>query len=191
MPVAKLIIRLNETFQTEPNDSARERASIYCEELIRRFEPLLRVLWRKVSFATEYQDFVQDVFVKLFGNLKYLKNPKAFPGYFRQIVVSVAIDYTRKQSSYKTVHLNTISSLTNRIDEQIFTGIFIRSYLEQLSPSEREILLLEFFEGYKPAEIAVILKLKPVNVRVIKHRALSSLRKLIQTDLLTSEKDLP
>lgn len=173
LTVAELIERLKESSQSEASD--------YCEELIRRFEPLLYLTWRRVSYLTEYQDFVQDVFLRLFKGLPHLRDARAFPGYFRQVVISVALDYLRRQKP-KHYELKEAKELVNQIDGQILTGIFIRSYLEKLKPREIAILTLEYFQGYTLTDIAKQLNLQPEAVRTIKSRALSKLRTMIVDD---------
>lgn len=173
LTVADLIVRLR-------NSSPGEGSS-YCEEVIRRFEPLLRGTWHRLAFSSEYQDFVQDVFTQLFKNLSALKDPKAFPGYFRQIVVSVAISERRKDVAHQHVELDD-ASLATQVDEDILTKVFITSYLERLSVRDQSVLLLEFFHGYTSKETAIQLGLTEENARVIKHRALKSLREMILED---------
>ena len=174
LTVADLIIRLR--------TSSSPEASLYCEELIRRFEPLLRGTWHRLVDKTEYQDFVQDVFTQLFSNLPALKDPHAFPGYFRQIVLTVAINERRKNAVHKDVALDELTELATHVDREILTKVFIRSYLERLPLREQTVILLDFFQGYSLKEIAVQLGLSDANVRVIKHRALKSLREMIRND---------
>lgn len=174
LAVADLIVRLR---NSDPSE-----ASVYCEEIIHRFEPLLRGTWHRLAFQTEYQDFVQEVFTQLFLNLSALREPKAFPGYFRQIVLTAAINGIRKSSTHEEVDVENLDLLASQIDEDILTKVFIRSYLERLSLREQTVLILEFFQGYTLKEIASKLDLTAENVRVIKHRALRSLREMIRSD---------
>ena len=174
LTVADLIIRLRTSPPAE--------ASLYCEEVIRRFEPLLRGSWHRLAEKTDYQDFVQDVFTQLFSHLQALKDPHAFPGYFRQIVVTVAIGKLRKSAVHDEVELDELTDLATHVDQDILTRVFIRSYLERLPLREQTVILLDFFHGYSLKEIAVQLGLTEANVRVIKHRALKSLREMIRND---------
>jgi len=173
LTVADLIVRLR--------NSAPEEASKYCEELIRRFEPLLRGTWHRLAFKSDYQDFVQNVFARLFKHLPGLREPRAFPGYFRQIVITTAQDEQAKNSVANYTSEDS-TKLVIQIDEDILTKIFIRSYLERLSLREQTVILLAFFGGFTLKEIAQKLGLTEENTRVIKHRALKSLREMIRKD---------
>ena len=174
LTVADLIVRLRSESPAE--------GSLYCEELIRRFEPLLRGTWHRLAEKTEYQDFVQDVFTQLFSNLPALKDPNAFPGYFRQIVVTVAVTKLRKTAVRDEVELDELAELATNVDQDMLTKVFIRSYLERLPLREQTVILLDYFHGFTLKEIAVQLDLTDANVRVIKHRALKSLREMIRND---------
>ena len=200
LTVEELVSRLTE--------SSQEDSSAVFEELIKRFEPLLRVTWKRVISrqrippVLEYQDFVHDVFVRLFGNIANLRDAKAFPGYFRMIVLSVAYGYLRKpqvemlgslDESVETGRLGAAlnhAALMTSIDEQILTGIHIRSYLEHLSPREKEIVTLEFFGDLTPKEIGKSLGMRTGAVRATKARAFSKLRQLILRDARLAEKGL-
>jgi RNA polymerase sigma factor (sigma-70 family) len=168
-------------------ESSPEESSPYCVEIIRRFEPLLRFTWRKTTPFIEYEDFVQDVFVKLFSHLPNLKEPKAFPGYFRQIALSVAYDHIRKYRSEPTISpeiiaLTQTKNLIVTVKEGLDAAIFLHSYLERLSPKESAIFSLEYFQGFSLKEIAALLKMEPGAVRAVKYRAMNRLREMIHKD---------
>ena len=168
--------------------SSKADSSLYCKELIRRFEPLLRWAWRRGAFTAEYQDFVQDVFLRLFRGLPHLLNPKAFPGYFRQVALSVAADHSRKQFATPTDSAGNIEEVVENFDEQILTRVFIRSYLEHLPPREREVIELDFLQELSVKEIGERLGFTPGGVRSIKSRALRRLRNLLTADAKALEK---
>lgn len=190
LTVEQLVSRLRDAFLDEAGLSDARDASPYVEEIIRRFEPLLRAAWRRVSQAPEYdyQDFVHDVFVKLFQGLPHLENAKAFPGYFRKVALSVVADHYRRrlrtaepypEAFEGAVEREALESLVERVDDTLQTAVLVRSYLEHLPPKEREVLYLEFFRETPTKEIGKILKLTPGAVRMLKSRALSRLRKVL------------
>ena len=193
LSVEEIVSRL---MRSEPGTSPE-----YFEELIRRFEPLLGMTWRrlvqrqKIFLGLEYEDFVHDVYVRLFEKLSYLRNVKAFPGYFRQIALSVAYSYLRRHrgdeyfvDSGLHEKVKRDAALMTSIDEQIVAGIYIRSYLEQLSPREKEIVTFEFFHGLSANEIGKSLGISPGAVRATKARAFSKLRGLILRDARLEDK---
>lgn len=52
--------------------------------------------------------------------------------------------------------------------------------LEQLSDQKREILVLQYFGGFRQKEIAAMLKLTPENVRVLAYRAKKELKTYLE-----------
>jgi len=193
LTVEQLVTRLRESPVSEDAPPDAEDASPYLEEIIRRFEPLLRKTWRPIAPATEYPDFVHDVFVKLFGGLGRLHNAKAFPGYFHRVVLSVASDHYRKWRGipHATAPALEEEEFVGALDEELQTAVFIRSYLEHLPPNEREVIYLEYFRDMQSPEIAKKLKLHPGAVRKTKSRALSRLRNLFLDDAEALDKNIP
>lgn len=163
-----------------------EAASPYCEELIRRFEPLLRRVWRRAGFGLpydQYPDFVQEVFVRLLGGLPHLQNPKAFPGYFRRIALSVVGDFGRERARVAALDRHWRPERASRdADREILENIFVWSYLEHLAGREKEVLTLEFVHQMPVKEIAQKLGLTPGGVRTTKTRALNRLREILLAD---------
>jgi RNA polymerase sigma factor (sigma-70 family) len=187
--------------------SSPENSSAYFGELIRRFEPVLRRTWRTVlsesnrDIGIEYDDFVHDTFIRVFEHLPDLRDNEAFPGYFRQITLSVAYDYFRRPrrelrhgdlrrdvEDIDTDQDPAPLGLLENIDEQILTGVLIQSYLNHLTAREQEVLNLEFFYGHSAQEIAKRIGLTPGGVRMIKSRALSKLRQIILREARASQK---
>jgi len=171
MPVEQLVCELR--------GASPENSSIFFEEIVRRFEPLIRKAWRRSAHLSEYDDFAQDAFVRLFRGLPGLQNPKAFPGYFRSIVISVLLDNLRRGPWPFTDDIKATEQVTESVDKQILTGIFVRSYLEHLPPREKEVISLEYLGDYPTADIAIKLGLKPGAVRTVKARALKRLREML------------
>jgi RNA polymerase sigma factor (sigma-70 family) len=163
-------------------DTPQSQSSDYCRELIRRFEPLLRRYWRRVSRWTDYDDFLQETILRLFRGLPHLSNPKAFPGYFKRVAVGVATDFWRKQSPFEQASDRFFEQIESRMDDDILAGIFVRSYFEELPPREREILTLELVHGHTSDEIAIQTGLTPGAVRMSKSRGLRRLRSLMLRD---------
>jgi RNA polymerase sigma factor (sigma-70 family) len=124
---------------------------------------------------------VQDVFVHLFTHLPRLKVPKAFPGYFRRIVLSVA-DSNIRRAKLERSSLKDAARILTGVDEEILERLFVRTYLEHLPPREREVIELGYFADYTAEKIGEVLGIEPGTVRMTKGRALRRLRKLILDD---------
>jgi len=131
----------------------------------------------------DYQDFAQEVFVRLFSWLPALHNPKAFPGYFRRVALSVVADTFRRSKPQIQPHDPALLDVLEAADAAILDKIFVASYLSKLQPKEREVLTLEYMSGYSPAEIAPLVGLKTAGgVRMIKSRAMKRLHEIVEAE---------
>jgi RNA polymerase sigma-70 factor (ECF subfamily) len=172
LPVEELILDLSK--------GSPENASAVCEELIRRFQPLLRKCWARLNTPTiDYQDFVQDVFVRLLQGLPALRNLKAFPGYFRRITISVMMDHFRqREHGHAVVDIDDVVERIAAIDRDVLHEIFIWSCLEHLGGREQEVIRLELM-GLNAADIASHLGISPGAVRMTQSRAVARLRNVM------------
>lgn len=169
--------------------STPAEASAYAQELIRRFEPLLRHAWQRGALHIDYEDFVQDAFVKLFRGLPSLRNPRAFPGYFRRVALGVSASHFRHRPP-ESSGLDTLPDEVARFDEALQTELFVRSCLDELPSREREVAILAFLEDLSAEEISRRTGISASAVRATKSRASRHLRALLLRGAEALEKDL-
>ncbi|HEX8720969.1 MAG TPA: sigma-70 family RNA polymerase sigma factor [Pyrinomonadaceae bacterium] len=162
-----------------------DEASDYCEEIIHRFEPLLRKAWHRGAFNIEYPEYVQDVFLSLFRWLPQLRSPKAFPGYFRRVALSVAAAHARKSAHSLPRTTLEFHDQVYQIDEALSTPIYIKAYLERLPPREGKVLTMLYINDFEIKEIAKEMNLTDTEVRYLKSRALKRLREILGEDTKT------
>lgn len=159
--------------------ASQQDADPYCREIIRRFEPLLRKAARHLPRHVEYQDFVQDVFVRLFGGLPNLRDARAFPGYFQRIVQTTVATALRTSPPHTTPLEEVSDALATRLDHELLAAVFLQSYLHLLSPRERSVLQMEWIDGLGPAEIAAKLHISRGGLSAAKSRAISRLQSIL------------
>lgn len=164
-------------------NASQEEASPYCEEIVRRFEPLLRKAFRHVPATMEYADFVQNVFVRLFGSLPRLRDARAFPGYFHRIVQTTVADAIRKKSPpSESIDAVAIELVGQRVDQEILAAIFLESYLHLLPPRESGVLKMEWIDGLGPQEIMSKTGLSRGGISAAKSRGIKKLREVIRRE---------
>lgn len=56
----------------------------------------------------------------------------------------------------------------------------LQSALDKLSKPQREVLMLQYFAGFRQREIAAMLQITPANVRVLAHRAKKELKSILE-----------
>lgn len=179
LPVAELV----EALAAAPPGAG----SRLVQEIIRRFEPLLRRTWRQGGFDVEYADFVQEVFTELFAGLPALRQPRAFPGYLQRVALSVAARQARKARREEAVAAEAGPAL-ERVGADLFARAAVRSVLEHLPAREREVIEGLFLEGSSVPEVASELGLAQGSVRTSKSRAIRRLRKVLEAEAEALEK---
>lgn len=56
----------------------------------------------------------------------------------------------------------------------------LQSALDKLSKPQREVLMLQYFGGFRQREIAAMMQITPANVRVLAHRAKKELKSILE-----------
>ena len=155
-----------------------ETRSAASQELLRRFAPLMRRCWPSGILASEYADFVQDVFLGAFRGLSKLRRPSAFAGYVASTVRSVAVGHLRRELLFrKQVPLDPVSLvLISPCHQEMLMEASMRSSLRLLHGNGRTVLELEL-GGLTPAEIMHRTGLTRGGVDSAKSRAIQRLRR--------------
>jgi len=141
----------------------------------------LRVMLRD---AYEAEDAAQQVFVKLLEALpRYERRDRPFRAWFMTIVRNVAFDCLRKRSRIEPSDAEAIDARLRSFAcgelEPEMLGIADRDLspmLEDLSPAQRQVVLLRYVLGLSNAEAGRILGRTPVAIRGLQYRALRALR---------------
>jgi len=121
-------------------------------------------------------DVIQESVYKAIKNADKLKSPEYIKTWMYRIVVNESIDFLRKNKVYSSDILEEINIQHN--DRDITTSITLYSAIENLSPKEKTVIILRFFEDMKLEEIAEITK---TNVSTVKSRLYKALRELKNT----------
>lgn len=147
------------------------------------FERVYRFIFYRVSHKETAEDLTEDVFVKLFKNLRTLEQTAAFEGWLFQIARNRVIDHYR--SKKQTVALeeveNTLEYETNIVDMvnlKTEQTVFIK-LLKELTPEQQQVIKLKFLEDLDNDVIAQIMDKTEGAIRVIQFRAIAKLKELI------------
>ena len=159
-------------------DEHDPRASEAATEVLRRFQPLLRKYWLRHR-SGEYEDYVQEAMVRLFIALPKLRDPAAFPGLFRRIVIGTAADASKGVKDMDDIDEISEDELTKHFDESIAAAVVIGAHLEELTPKERAVIQMTFFEELSAGEIARRQGISEGSVRMTKSRAIGRLRTIL------------
>ena len=160
----------------------------------RHLKPVYNFVYRIVLDRSEADDAVQETFLKLWRNIGKYKEDENFKSWLYRIARNTAIDSLRKKNRKKPIAFSflggnddtpieeTIADPAPLPDELVALAEnkeLVESLLKNLSPSDREIIVLKYAEQMTFNEIGEILG-EPLNTVKSRHRrALLKLREFL------------
>ncbi len=148
------------------------------------YDSLADKVYRFILFRTRHRETAQDLthvtFLKAWEGIRSYerKQNTKFSTWLFQIAYYTVIDHYRRQKP--EVELNSILNAVSVPGGQHEAMQDLVENFERLPADYRSVLQLRFIEGFSVEETAVILKRSPVATRVLQHRALRRLAKLLQ-----------
>ena len=122
-------------------------------ELVRRRQSPLRNLMRRFCGDPALaDDLAQQVFLKMWLNLRKLRKTEAFSGWLRQVAVSVWLQHLRKKDALKEAGELVGTESTRSTNAGV--AMDLDRALAQLPPRERLCVVLCYNEGMSHREIA-------------------------------------
>jgi RNA polymerase sigma factor (sigma-70 family) len=125
------------------------------------------------------EEVLQEAFTQLWVSSGTPSELAEFRRYLYRIVTSRATDYHRRQALARRFRFlapaapDPMEEIERRVGDQEM-GRLLRS----LSPRERQVAYLYYFEDQPADEISRALGIKPATVRVLLHRTIQKLRRL-------------
>jgi RNA polymerase sigma-70 factor (ECF subfamily) len=159
-------------------------------ELYERYAKVMfRFLFAHLDNRIDAEDLTEEVFLRVWRTLpKFREQGVPFAAYLYHIARNVLIDhYRRNKRSVSDVsiedghvvdrHHDPADTVTNNLEHQE-----LREVLVQLRDDYREVLVLRFLSELSPEETAQAMNRSVGAVRVLQHRALAAMRKLLVRD---------
>ncbi|MCZ2102380.1 MAG: sigma-70 family RNA polymerase sigma factor [Chitinophagales bacterium] len=124
-----------------------------------------------VNFINKYiddielsRDIIQNTFLKLWKNRDKIEIQTSVKSYLYQIAKNTMLDYIRAEAKKKTENLDSIEvEVIEDISEEVFDAYLVRSLVEHslksVKSKQREIFILNKFEGLSYDEIATYLNI--------------------------------
>lgn len=146
---------------------------------------IFRYIYFKVSDYDIASDLTADTFTRFWKVMQSesITNKKAF---IYSVAKGIVIDYYRKKKNKKSVKLEKVDerllSFTDTNEEkysikQEIEQVFVQ--LNKIKKEYQEILVLYYIEELKVKEISFIINKSENNTRVLLHRAVNALKKLV------------
>ena len=108
------------------------------------------------SSEEDAQDILQEGFIKVFAKLDQVKNPAAFPGWIRRLMINTALEKYRSQVILQRVD-DVKGEVHEESDEQDLSELTCEelvALIQTLSPKYRLVFNLYAIEGYSHQEIS-------------------------------------
>jgi len=149
--------------------------------------PIYRFIYMKVTHREEAEDLTHEVFLNAWQNIRFYRS-RGFPfgSWLYQIARNRVIDHYRlkkRQISLESLDPNAeLLKSGNPIDQEldkILTLEKIRTALQGLTFDQQDVVIMRFMEELSYEEIAVAMKKSQGAVRLIQHRAMNELKKIL------------
>ena len=182
------------TVQT--HESAQDSATAYDAAFVEAYERYYRrifaFVYGRVGSVDAAKDLTADIFERAYTRGHGLRQPQSYVCWlFRIAATMVAGHYRqRKRESTGMEHVKRSlrcdgrsADLESRIIEKERVGQLAR-HVRGLPPRDQELLSLRFDAELTGEEIAQVMGMKPLNVRVCIHRALRRLRERLEREAI-------
>ncbi len=151
-------------------------------------ERIYRFVYFKIGNKEEAEDATNDIFLRTWNYLINTphKRVQSLSGLLYGIARNTIIDIYRDRAKKQMIHLpveelESIASEGSILDRlQIDQDAsMVEKHLRLLKQEYQEVILLHYIEELSIHEIAEMLGKKPLNVRVLLHRAIKKLKTLV------------
>lgn len=167
----------------EVKQQPRELESLFREH----HEHVFRTAYRITGSASDAEDVLQTVFLRLIKSSGGIDQAESQKGYLLRAAVNASLDLMRSHTRSKAVAIEDVEyELTDNARlspeasaEDRELRKLIQEAVARLGERAAEVFVLRYFEGYDNREIAEMLGTSQMVVAVTLHRARSRMRKEI------------
>ena len=170
-------------------ERARDYNAEALTELYRRYaDAIFRYVYYRVGVRAVAEDLVADVFVRAMEGLPaYRDTGSPFKAWLYRIAHARVVDYYRRQEVRRTVPLHEQLAASGKADPGELAADRdaarrIWAALPHLTGEQQQVISLRFIAGFSTAEVADVLEKTEGAIRAIQHRALASLRRLLEIE---------
>ena len=168
-------------------DAIEGKASAFGSLYDKYHGKIYRFVYLKVSHREEAEDLTHQVFLNAWLNIsKYEFKGLPFSSWIYQIARNQVIDHYRTKKP--TIDLEIIedihiSASTLEKDAEMNLELdAIRKALLKLNQEQQDIIIMRFVEDLSPKEISAALGKPESTIRVLQHRAIQNLKKIISKE---------
>lgn len=148
----------------------KDKETLIQDLLVGQYEKYYRMAYSYVHSENDAQDIVQEAAYKAIYHAEKLKEPGFADTWICRIVINEAMNYIKKN---KKTYVELEEVDVGR--EEVYEDVDLRAAIDRLSPKDKTIIVLRFFEDMSLEQIAEICD---ENVNTIKSRLYRTLKKL-------------
>jgi RNA polymerase sigma-70 factor (ECF subfamily) len=172
---------LTDSFQDQPDNILAEAIRDSDEKAFkalyyRYFDALYRFIWYRLHSAELAQDFVQEIFTRVWNHRSKLDPKKSVKSYLYCIGSNMVIDHFRKRGSEINYSVQNYQKSFVPVDDMDLR-ISIMDAVNRLPEKLKDVFTLSRFQGLKYSEIADARKISIKTVESRMTQALKLLRK--------------
>lgn len=150
---------------------------------------VFRTVYYRVGDSKEAEDLTQEVFLRAWKALpSYKLTSSPLLAWLMTIAHNLVVDHYRAKRKEPHLDAEMLAddsvSRPDRVAEESLKRQELRQALMKLKPLEQQVVLLHLIEGFPYAEIAPLLGKTAGNLRVIQHRALVKLAKMLERETI-------
>jgi len=126
-------------------------------------------------------DVLQDVWMKVFREIRRLHNPSSLRSWLYRIAHGIAVDRIRQRVSWKRTEEAHIAEFSESEDVSFTTddAAAIHEALNELGTKHREVLVLYFLEEFSLAEIAMVIGCSEGTIKSRLHYAKKEMKQIL------------
>ncbi len=145
------------------------------EHLVQKYSSMVLQIAYQYSFnKSEAEDITQEVFIRLYNNIKKIKNEEHIKAWLIRVTINLSIDYNRNYWNKNTTSLDENYKYFDEETKDVFNE------LKKLTPEYRNIIYLYYYQGYKISEISEILSMNQNTVSSYLNRARKELKHILE-----------
>jgi RNA polymerase sigma-70 factor (sigma-E family) len=151
---------------------------LYLDYVAGREQWLGRIAYRLCGDRHQAEDLVQQVLVDLYVHWSKATRATTLDGYVRRMIVHAWLRESQR-GWFRRVRPSAELPAVAAAEPDVGTRIDILAALARLTPRQRAVLVLRFWEGLPVAETAALLSCSEGNVKSQTARSLAALRRLL------------
>jgi len=149
------------------------------EELLRRLHRPLRQYVNRMVGASDADDVMQDSAIRLYRNIRYLRDPVVFRAWAFRIATRIALTYLKRAERWRQLESDPDlmrASAAGPSSEQEQLDPDYLEWIDRVSPASRAALLLHYEQHLSLEETAAILDVPVGTVKSRLSYGLASIR---------------